>query len=163
MSYPALITKADFPEYTVVSLNVGDHLIDPYIGDAWTYVVEPLLRPAEVQALGEPAEDWAPELTTLWAALKPVWVLESYRRFLANHGIHFAPSGIETLASDINRAPISATERARLGAEAQGKLSFRLSKLDAALRAYRGATSPASCGNPTRRRPTPGGPTIYAV
>jgi hypothetical protein len=161
MSYPLLITKADFPEYTLVSLNVADRLINPYIGDAWTYFIEPLLRESEVAALGLPTADWAPGLTALWALLKPVWVLESYRRFIGNHGIHIAPSGVETLASDINRVPISGTERARLGAEAQAKLSIRLGKLEAALRTYRG-TVPGTCHAP-RRRTTPGGPTFYSA
>lgn len=163
MSYPALITKADFPEYTVVSLNVADRLINPYIGDAWLYFIEPLLRTAEVAALVPPAADWAPELTTLWGFLKPVWVLDSYRRFVANHGIHVTSDGIESLSSDVGRAPISGTERARLVAEVQGKISIRLGKLEAALRTYRGPSASTSCTTNRRRRTAPGSPTFHAA
>ncbi|WP_400190664.1 hypothetical protein [Hymenobacter sp. B81] len=159
MSY--LISKADFPEYTTLSANIGDHLLDPYIRDAWRYDVAPLLNTAEAALLRTARADWSPKLEQLFVThIKPVWVLEAYRRFLGMHGVHVTPNGLETI-SDVGHAPISTQQRAELKADAQGKASIERGLLEAALRAYRG-TVPSTC-SPVRRRPGNGGLRIYTA
>jgi hypothetical protein len=169
MSY--LITKHDFPEFVPLSVNVADNLVNPYIRDAFTFEVSGLLTAAEwllVQAALVPAQEPAEEAPAvvdygqeLWAALKPVWVLESFRRFLLWHGTHITSNGVETIANDGNQ-PVSSARRVELKADIEAKASHYRRLLEAVLRTYRGVPAATSC-RPTYRRPSSGGLTTHAV
>lgn len=157
-----LITKADFPEFVPLSVNVGDHLINPYILDAYTFDVAGLLTAAEWQLLQGPQPYQEPALVLLWAALKPVWVVESFRRFFLWHGTHVTENGVETF-SDGGNQPVSSARRAELKADIEAKASHYRRLLEAALRTYRGPAQPTTCTSARRRRPSDGGLKTYAV
>jgi hypothetical protein len=171
-----LITKADLPDYTKVSANVGDHLINPVIRDAHTFDVGPLLNSGEQQALAaylaaadRPAFVTAykaaellgfplAELAVLQAsplhrphvlyttAVRPLLCYETYRRFLLDHGAHVTENGVETFSSG-NNAPISGGQRAEMRADAAAKCSHYRAVLAGALAAYRGpGAGTGTCG-----------------
>lgn len=163
MSY--LITKLDFPEFVPLSVNVADNLINPYIRDAYTFEVARLLTAAEwalVTAALAPDAVAAPGELLLWAALKPVWVLESFRRFFLWHGTHVTENGVETF-SDGGNQPVTGARRAELKADIEAKASHYFLLLDSALRTYRGTVLTTSCSTTTRRRRSQGGLTTHAV
>ncbi|TGD82877.1 hypothetical protein [Hymenobacter wooponensis] len=147
------ITKADFKDLTPMSQNVADALIQPYILEAWEYDLE-LLTEAERAALLTTRANWSALFEKLFAEkIRPLWVLEAYRRFLGMHGIHVTPNGIEYMAADTQA--ISRTERVELKADAEAKASIRRGRLEAALRVYRGTV--ATTCSPTRRKRGRGG------
>jgi hypothetical protein len=161
MSQLLPITKADFKEFTPMSQNVADTLIEPYILEAWEYDLE-LLTEAERALLRLPKTDWPTGLEALFVEkIRPLWVLEAYCRFLGMHGIHVTPNGIEYTA--VETQAITRTERAELKADAQGKASIRRSRLEAALRTYRGTVLTTTCGNSRTRHPGRGGVSFHAV
>jgi hypothetical protein len=188
-----LITKADLPDYTKVSVNIADLLINPAIRDAHIFDVGPLLGGLEQQALAaylanpdRPAFAAAykaaellgfplSELTGLQAsplyrpyvlyttAVRPLLCYEAYRRFLLDHGAHVTENGVETFSSG-NNAPISQGQRAEMRADAAAKCSHYRAVLAGALATYRGAgANQTTCGTATNRRPTAGGLKTLAI
>lgn len=187
-----LITKADLKDYTRVSVNVADLLINPAIGDAHTFDVLPLLDGAEVQQLaaylaaadqpafaasyaaaearGFPASELALlQASPLYTrhvlyltAVRPLLCYETYRRFLLDHGAHVTENGVETFSSG-NNQPISQAQRTEMRADAAAKCTYYRAVLAGALRTYRGPTSTPCCGDGATRRPGAGGLTSIAI
>jgi len=186
-----LITKADLPDYTKVSANVGDHLINPVIRDAHIFDVGPLLSSGEQQALAAYLADAnRPTFKTAYqqaeaqgfpaatlallvasplyrphvlytSAVRPLLCYETYRRFLLDHGAHVTENGVETFSTG-NNAPISQGQRAEMRADAAAKCSHYRAVLAGALGTYRGpGASQTTCG--TTRRPTSGGANVMAL
>lgn len=182
-----LITKADLQDYTRVSVNVADLLINPAIRDAHEFDVLPLLSTTEVLELSayladaglpafalayKTAEDAgfpAADLAVLQAsplyrphvlylsAVRPLLCYETYRRFLLDHGAHITENGVETFSSG-NNQPISQSQRTEMRSDAAAKCSVYRAKMAGALAVYRGpAYQAASCGNSPTRRPGNGG------
>lgn len=182
-----LIAKTDLQDYTRVSEQVADLLINPAIRDAHEFDVLPLLHTAEVLALsvyladagrpafatayksaeeaGFPAADLAAlQASPLYrphvlyvGAVRPLLCYETYRRFLLDHGAHITENGVETFSSG-NNQPIGQGQRTEMRADAAAKCSFYRAKIAGALATYRGPTyQPASCGASTNRRPGNGG------
>ncbi|MDO7888202.1 DUF6712 family protein [Hymenobacter cheonanensis] len=182
-----LITKADLGDYTRVSANVADLLINPAIRDAHTFDVLPLLAGSEAQllaayltdagrpafavsyaaaeALGFPeAELAALQASPLYqrhvlyvSAVRPLLCYETYRRFLLDHGAHVTENGVETFSSG-NNQPISQAQRTEMRADAAAKCSHYRALLTGALHTYRGpAAAATACGAGPNRRPGAGG------
>ena len=152
-----LITKAYLPDYTRLSMNIADALINPAIRDAHTFDVLPQLSEAEqgnlVAYLTLDETDRAQHLAhTLYTkAVRPLLCYQAYRRFLLDAGVHITPNSIE-LTTD---RPVSSAQRAEMRADAAAKCSHYDAVLASALRTYRGTIAP-TCGT-TRRRPVTGG------
>ena len=164
-----LITKADLPDYTRISVNISDLLLNPAIRDAHTFDVLPLLRPAEVGNLVaylalSPADRAAHPAHVLYTtAVRPLLCYETYRRFMLDHGVHLTENGAETI-SDMGHQPISSAQRNEIRQDAAAKCSHYQAVLAGALRTYRGpGSSPATCGTSSNRRPGTGGLRTSAV
>ncbi|MBX0290954.1 hypothetical protein K3G63_10920 [Hymenobacter sp. HSC-4F20] len=187
MSQLLLITKFDFPEFWPLSTNIGDHLVNPYVGKAQTFDVRPLFTTAEWEGFtrnlgadaGEfpgievneaefltspPATGWDnPTLAALWAGfVRPLLVTESFRRFMRWHGTHITENGLETF-SDGGNQPISPARRAELKADVEAERELYRNRLATALRVYRGSVPSASCAPKPKRQPGKGGPTFHAI
>ncbi|GGG34247.1 DUF6712 family protein [Hymenobacter glacieicola] len=157
-----ILTKADFPEFVPFSLNIGDHLLNPHIRDARTFDLG-MLSAADWLALEQPRPWQVTGLETLYQEfIRPLWVLESARRFLLWHGTHITGSGVDDIA-DPDHRPVSGQRRAELKADLETKCSYYRNRLDAALRAYRGAAPATTCGPARPRRRGKGGFTLHAV
>lgn len=181
-----LITKADLQDYTRVSVNVADLLINPAIRDAHEFDVLPLLSTSEALELaayladanraafalaykvaedaGFPAADLAAlQASPLYrphvlymSAVRPLLCYETYRRFLLDHGAHVTENGVETFSSGSNQ-PISQGQRTEMRSDAAAKCSVYRAKLAGALAVYRGPNyQAASCGT-SNHRPGNGG------
>jgi hypothetical protein len=155
-----LITKADLPDYTRMSVNIADALINPAIRDAHTFDVLPHFSPAELGnlvaylALDETYRGQHPAHVLYQTAVRPLLCYQAYRRFLLDAGVHITPNSIE-LTTD---RPVSSQQRAEMRADAAAKCSYYDAVLASALRAYRGPATPSTtCGGSTRRRPATGG------
>lgn len=187
-----LITKADLGDYTRVSANVADLLINPAIRDAHTFDVLPLLAGNEAQQLAAYLTDAdrpvfaasyaaaeaqgfpETELVVLKAsplytrhvlyvtAVRPLLCYETYRHFLLDHGAHVTENGVETFSSGSNQ-PISQAQRTEMRADAAAKCSHYRALLAGALRTYRGPEAAPSCGSAATRRPGSGGLTSMAL
>jgi hypothetical protein len=169
-----LITLADFPDYVPFSGNIGTFLVDPYIRDAQTMDVQPLLPATlwtqlaaaapDLAAEAAPASDQLPlnftipaatdeELAKVWYnAVRPLLVLHSARRMLLWHGVHITPNAPEITADQ----PVSDRQRAELRADLAGKAAFYSSRLAISLKNYGLPNTATSC-NPTRRARLQGG------
>ena len=158
-----LITKADLPDYTRLSINIADALINPAIRDAHTFDVLPQLSEAEqgnlvaYLALDETDRAQHPAHRLYTEAVRPLLCYQAYRRFLLDAGVHITPNSIE-LTTD---RPVSSAQRAEMRTDAAAKCSHYDAVLAGALRAYRGTTT--TCGTPTRRRPATGGLRTSAI
>ena len=187
-----LITKADLSDYTRVSQNVSNLLLNPAIRDAHTFDVLPLLHANEVAALAAylveparaafvvayqtaelagfpPADLLALQASPLYrlhvlyaTAVRPLLCYETYRRFLLDHGVHLTENGAETI-SDVGHQPISGQQRTEMRADAATKCSHYRAVLSIALRTYRGAAATATACATRPRRPGAGGFTSSAV
>jgi hypothetical protein len=164
-----LISLADFPDYVPFSLNIGAHLVDPYIRAAQTFDVQPLLPATLWTALAAAAPAFAQEaapastalptgftapaptdeeLSKLWyGGVRPLLVLTSARRMLLWHGLHITPAGAENLTAQ----PITSQQRTELRADLAGQASFYSARLAISLRGYLTPTT-TPCGAPNRRR-----------
>lgn len=187
MSQVLLITLHDFPEFWPVSTNIAEELVNPYVLKAQTFDVRPLLTADEwaglvrnqARSAGEfPGLEFSPEeflasppptewdddaLAALWVGfVKPLLVTESFRRQMLWHGTHITQNGLETFF-DQNSQPVSSARRAELKADVESARNLYASRLNAALRAYRGATAPTSCAPAARRRPRRGGARTFAI
>lgn len=179
-----LISILDFGLYTAFSKNIAPHLVEPYIREAQTFdvklpaavraeletelaTVTPEFNPAEFDTAEFETEvvtaGWANvQLAKVWyEAIRPLLVLESARRMLLIHGVHFTPNGVQTI-SDGGQMPISSQLRAELRADLQAKANHYRPLVEAGLRSLFTTPAPTTCG-PTRRRPSSGGLTSYAV
>lgn len=161
-----LISKADFPEFVPLSLNVADELVNPYIRDAYEFDIAPLFTAAEWALLTaarglveQPAE--APAVLALWEPLRALWVCQAFRLFLRWHGTHITPNGVEAFA-DGGQLPVSGARRAELIADIDGRVARYAARLATALRAYRPATT-TTCGTHHRRRPGRSGLQSHAI
>lgn len=162
MSY--LISILDFPDYTPLSVNVAPELVNPYIRDAYEFDIRPLLSAAEwalLEAMVPTEATDAPEpIRAVWAALRPVWVLQAFRLLLRWHGTHVTQNGLESFAES-GQLPASGARRAELIADIDKRAGLYGSRLVAALAAYRPAT--ASCTPAARRRPGRGGAQTHPI
>ena len=176
-----LISLADFADFTAFSTNIAPALATPYIREAQQFdvklpaavraeleaelaVVQPSFKPDEFDGADFNTEaniaGWQNlALAKVWyEALRPLLVLESARRMLMWHGLHITPNAAE-ITTD---RPISSQQRAELRADLQAKASYYRPLVEAGLRSLSTTTAPTPCG-PTRRRPSSGGFTSYAV
>jgi len=162
-----LITKADLPDYTRLSPNIGDLLLNPAIRDAHTFDVLPLLREVEVANLAAylqlPLDERGqhPAHVLYTTAVRPLLCYETYRRFMLDHGVHLTQNGAETI-SDVGHAPITGQQRTEIRADAAAKCAHYQAVLAGALRTYRGPQV-ATCGTSTNRRPSSGGLRTAAI
>lgn len=160
-----LITKADLPDYTKLSVNTADLLINPAIRDAHTFDVLPHLSEVEQAnlvgylALDETDRAQHPAHKLYTEAVRPLLCYEAYRRFLLDHGVHVTPNAVE-LTTD---RPVSNQQRAEMRADAAAKCSHYQAVLASALRAYRGTTTSTTCGTSRTRRPSSGGLRTRAI
>lgn len=160
-----LITKADLPDYTKMSVNTADLLVNPAIRDAHVFDVLPHLSAAEqgnlVAYLALPAADQAlhPAHVLYTTAVRPLLCYETYRRFLLDHGVHVTPNGVEVTTTN----PVSGQQRLEMRADAAAKCSHYQAVLASALRTYRGAATPTTCGNNRTRRRSAGGYRTAAI
>ena len=164
-----LITKADLPNYTKISRNISDLLLNPAIRDAHVFDVLPLLSEAEVGNLAAYlATDLAdrpqhPAHTLYTTAVRPLLCYETYRRFMLDHGVHLTENGAETI-SDLGHQPITTAQRTEIRADAAAKCAHYRAVLAGALRTYRGPSYQApTCGASTTRRPGNGGLRTSAI
>jgi hypothetical protein len=179
-----LISILDFPDFTAFSKNIAATLVDPYIREAQTFDVKlptvireelattlPLIdkafKPEDFDTANFPAAaveaGWQnPKLARVWyEGIRPLLVLESARRMLLIHGVHFTPNGVQTI-SDGGQMPISSQLRAELRADLQAKANHYRPFVEAGLRALSAITVPTTCG-PVRRRRGHGGLQTSAI
>jgi hypothetical protein len=157
-----LITKADLPDYTKLSANVADALVNPAIRDAHTFDV--LLHLSEVEqanlvgylALDETDRAQHPAHKLYTEAVRPLLCYETYRRFLLDHGVHVTPNAVEVTTD----RPVSNQQRAEMRADAAAKCSHYQAVLASALRAYRGINT---CSTNRNRLPSSGGLRTRAI
>jgi hypothetical protein len=160
-----LITKADLPDYTKMSANVADALINPAIRDAHTFDVLPHLSAVEQAnlvgylALDETDRAQHPAHTLYTEAVRPLLCYQAYRRFLLDHGVHVTPNGVEVTTNN----PVSGQQRAEMRADAAAKCSHYDAVLAGALRTYRGPATSTTCGSTRTRRPSTGGYRTRAI
>lgn len=176
-----LISILDFADFTAFSKNIAEALVNPYIREAQQFDVRlPIEVRAELEAELEgvvpsfkPDEfnsaDFSTEaniagwknlaLAKAWyEGIRPLLVLEAARRMMLWHGVHITPNGAELTAEN----PASPQLLAALRADLQAKASYYRPLYEAGLRSLSTSAAPTSCG-PTRRRPSRGGFTSYAV
>lgn len=184
-----LITKKDFPAYVPFSLEIGSHLVTPHIQNAQYIDLAPLLLPAELAEMQaelrahprveygffefDPLAFASEQLVSEWSNqplyvlfqgfVRPLLVHEAYRRMIPHHGHHFTSNGMEVV-SDLGHQPISAGVRNELREEALALCNRYRSRLEIALRTYRGpAATPTTCTASRHRRLGNGGTKHYAI
>jgi hypothetical protein len=179
-----LISILDFADYTAFSKNISAALVEPYIREAQTFdvklptavraaletqldAVRPSFKPDEFDGADFSTEStiagWTDlALAKVWyEAIRPLLVLESARRMLLIHGVHFTPNGVQTISAD-GQMPISSQLRAELRADLQAKANHYRPLFEAGLRSLSPITVPQVCGT-SRRRPSRGGLTTSVV
>jgi len=176
-----LISILDFGDFTAFSKNIAEALVNPYIREAQQFDVRlpapvraeleteldavlPSFKPDEFDTADFDTEakiaGWQNlALAKVWyEGIRPLLVLEAARRMLLWHGVHITPNGAEITAE----SPASSQTLAALRADLQAKASYYRPLFEAGLRSLSTSAAPTSCGT-TRRRPSRGGFTSYAV
>ncbi|WP_324671036.1 hypothetical protein [Hymenobacter sp. GOD-10R] len=184
-----LISKKDLPEFVQFSENTPDHLVNPYIKDAWLFDVQPALleaeqrtlvaytkldteRKAELASYAEltleeitllPAEDQqALKEHQLFEAVRAWFALETYRRLFTYHGFHVTPRGVEFFNE--GGQPVPSAQRNEMKQDILDKRNHYRALFEKQLKAYRPLpTTP--CGCPPRRtgRQSKGGLQFHAI
>lgn len=173
-----LLSKSDFPAFVPFSLNIGAHLVEPHIRAAQRFDLRlpGLLTRDEMQALEANSEKYArtefdnlefdpreflaelletewddkPLYTLFMGFVRPLHVFEAFRRLLVWHGHHVTPNGLEVITDDSHKL-VSASVRTELRNDILTQANYYRNALQLALRTYRGAAVPTTCG-PLRRR-----------
>lgn len=139
-----LIDKDDFGAYVQWSNNIPASNVDYHCADSQNFDVEPIMPTAVVSgnnmltdiiaALAEsPATK--PQLIAFYEAyVKPVLVLNAYRRFLLVHGINITQFGSRVNNEETSNE-ISDKRRGEIMADAESKANVYLAKMSAALKA----------------------------
>lgn len=138
-----LITKDDFGAYVQWSNNIPAANVDYHCADSQNFDVEPIMPTAVVSGnnmltdiIAALAEDpqTKPELIAFYNAyVKPLLVLNAYRRFLLVHGINITQFGSRVNNEETSNE-ISDKRRAEIMADAESKANVYLAKMTAALK-----------------------------
>lgn len=141
---PNLINKDDFGAYVQWSNNIPAANVDYHCADAQNFDVEPIMPTAVVSgnnmltdiiaALAE-SPVTKPELVAFYGAyVKPLLVLNAYRRFLLVHGINNTQFGLRVNNEETSNE-ITDKRRGEIMSDAQQKANVYLAKMTAELKA----------------------------
>jgi len=138
-----LIDKDDFSAYVKWSANILASQVDTHCSDAQLFDVKPIMPTAKVSennmltdietAINE-SPVTKPELVELFNSyIKPLLVLNAYRRFLLWHGVNIAQFGLRKNIEETSES-ITDKQRAELMADTEAKTNAYLAEFKKALK-----------------------------